>query len=251
MSAAMPEYMCWLCNCSKGETQIEQIMVSAGCVRCNRGASECKCRLTPAEQVQQGISNLNTWLCSEIGERNLSTTAAALLKAKTQEQMPKAPRVYEAFFNEFEEMAAGDPWVPLPRQDSFSIHSRTAGSLEDMMAMPLPRPKSSASIVDNDDGELMRVNLMNVQVNPHLQESAETAKSKRRGVHFEEKKEAKPERTGDILWHLIPEPTPPTDRKKFARRRSEDVVSMASIGSEDSTVSSAGRISQPNQVNRV
>lgn len=26
MSAAMPEYMCWLCNCSKGETQIEQIM---------------------------------------------------------------------------------------------------------------------------------------------------------------------------------------------------------------------------------
>jgi len=250
MSAAMPEYMCWLCNCSKGETQIEQIMVSAGCVRCNRGASECKCRLTPAEQVQQGISNLNTWLCSEIGERNLSTTAAALLKAKKEQMPQKAPRVYEAFFNEFEEMAASDPWVPLPRQDSsFSIQgSRTAGSLEDMMAMPLPRPKSSASIVDNDDGELLRVNLMNVQVNTDSQESAETAKSKRRGVHFEERKEAKPERRGDILWHLIPEPTPPTDRKKFARRRSEDVVSMASIGSEDSTVSSAGRT---NQVNRV
>eukprot|EP00434_Breviolum_minutum_P010067 symbB.v1.2.008880.t1/scaffold488.1/size197422/13 len=135
----MPEYMCWLCNCSKGETQIEQIMVSAGCVRCNRGASECKCRLTPAEQVQQGISNLNTWLCSEIGERNLSTTAAALLKAKKEQMPQKAPRVYEAFFNEFEEMAASDPWVPLPRQvrlvvmssptsDSFFFLARTAAS---------------------------------------------------------------------------------------------------------------------------
>ena len=64
---------------------------------------------------------------------------------------------------------------------------------QDMMAMPLPRPKSSAaalanyesklcmllcqslvafqmtqaSIVDNDDGELMRVNLINVQVGLH------------------------------------------------------------------------------------
>ena len=149
--------------------------------------------------------------------------------------------------NEFEEMAAGDPWVPLPRQDSsFSIQ----GSLEDMMAMPLPRPKSLASIVDNDDGEFVRVNLMNVQVNTHSQESAETAKFQRRGVHFEERKKAKLERRADILWHLIPEPTPPKDRKKFARRRSEDVVFVASIGSEDSTVSSAGRISQPNQVKK-
>lgn len=244
----MSDLVCWICNCNKGENrQVEQILVAAQCVRCGLGASECRCHLSSSEKVQQGIASLNEWLASEIGERKLSTTASALLKATTQEhsRSQKVPAVYEAFFVRFEDSPAiDDLWIPVPREDSkFSMRSRERG-LEDMG--PLPRPSSSTSLWD-DPGELVRESFRTVQVN---QEPPEMATPKRKGVHFEEREPEKPpERRGDILWHLLPEPAPPPDRKRFGRRnRSEDVMS---VGSEESTASSAGRNSQSDHWNRV
>eukprot|EP00435_Cladocopium_sp_Y103_P068769 s456_g32.t1 len=249
----MSDLACWICNCRKGDQQqIEQIVVSSQCVKCNLGASECRCHLSPSEKVQQGIASLNEWLCSEIGEKKLSTTAATLLKARTQEQsrVQKVQPVYEAFFIRFEDsQAIDDLWIPVPREDSrFSLRSGPKGGLEDMG--PLPRPTSSASLVDSDPGDLVRVSFRTLEVNQaQAPTMPETARTKRRGVHFEEEKPEKPpERRGDILWHLLPEPAPPPDKKRFGRRRSEDLVS---IGSEDSTASSAGRTSQPDQWKRV
>lgn len=233
---------CWFCYGAPGE-QVEHIL--AGCVRCGRGPSHCACRLTLAEQVQQGTTSLNEWLCSEIGDRQLNTAAAALLKAKAQDPpTTQEPQVYEAFFTSGQEkVAIEDPWVPLPREDSrASSRSRSLqrgyGTLEDMG--PLPRPKSSASLAD-EDGELVKVSLVNLQVNQPLQpDPVAVARSKRREVHFEEEKVA--ERTRDVLWHLLPDPTPPAQKKKvFRSRRSNSAEDVVSVNSEDSTVSSAGR----------
>lgn len=138
-----------------------------------------------------------------------------------------------------------DLWIPVPREDSrFSSRSGPKGGLEDLGALPRPSEASG----DSEPGELVRESFRTVQVN-QAPTTPEIATPKRRGVHFEEEKPEKPpERRGDILWHLLPEPAPPPDKKRFGRRRNEDVVS---IGSEDSTVSSAGRTSQPDQWNRV
>lgn len=243
----MSDLACWICDCRKGDhQQIEQILVSSQCVRCGLGPSECRCHLSSSEKVQQGVASLNEWLCSEHGERKLSSTAAALLKAKTQESRSQKVPVYEAVFIHFEDsQAMDDLWIPVPREDSrFSSRSGPKGGLEDLGALPRPSEASG----DSEPGELVRESFRTVQVN-QAPTTPEIATPKRRGVHFEEEKPEKPpERRGDILWHLLPEPAPPPDKKRFGRRRNEDVVS---IGSEDSTVSSAGRTSQPDQWNRV
>lgn len=242
----MSDLACWICDCRKGDhQQIEQILVSSQCVRCGLGPSECRCHLSSSEKVQQGVASLNEWLCSEHGERKLSSTAAALLKAKTQESRSQKVPVYEAVFMHFEDsQAMDDLWIPVPREDSrFSSRSGPKGGLEDLGALPRPSEASG----DSEPGELVRESFRTVQVNEAP--TPEIATPKRRGVHFEEEKPEKPpERRGDILWHLLPEPAPPPDKKRFGRRRNEDVVS---IGSEDSTVSSAGRTSQPDQWKRV
>eukprot|EP00913_Durusdinium_trenchii_P034682 g32444.t1 len=97
-----------------------------------------------------------------------------------------------------------------------------------------------ASLAD-EDGELVKVSLVNLQVNQPLQpDPVAVARSKRREVHFEEEKVA--ERTRDVLWHLLPDPTPPAQKKKvFRSRRSNSAEDVVSVNSEDSTVSSAGR----------
>mmetsp|Transcript_97352 Transcript_97352/g.231626 ORF Transcript_97352/g.231626 Transcript_97352/m.231626 type:complete len:239 (-) Transcript_97352:88-804(-) len=231
--------MSWSCRsicCGERETE-EQILLVAGCVRC--GQYHCNCQQNVNECVQQGVQQLNFWLSptDEQLPRNDVQKHFVGKDSTNREGAPvqvlTTPVVYTAYFGTAaEDLAAHDPWVPVPSEDSrlTAAMYRMEPTLEDPLRGPSGDLEAEAAAVTRGLADLQEVK--HTSVSP---------KATRRNVHFEEAKPA--ERTRDIPWHLLPEPAPPSEKKRVHRRRKSNEDCM-SVGSEDSTASS-GRMSPP------
>eukprot|EP00931_Biecheleriopsis_adriatica_P114983 TRINITY_DN90841_c0_g1_i1.p1 TRINITY_DN90841_c0_g1~~TRINITY_DN90841_c0_g1_i1.p1 ORF type:complete len:301 (+),score=68.27 TRINITY_DN90841_c0_g1_i1:80-982(+) len=201
-------------------------------------------------EAEDGVTQLDMWLASEIGDNQLTQAADAmltkamekgsykvlndlkLLKQGRGAQTPMQPSMQTVVSYPSREPTPRSPRSP--REPLLQSEARPAQST-------LSQVFSSAFDSETDQAAPLR--------EPSIQmEAPAPAEKAKRSVRFDEENLAihnldpppPPERRGDILWHLLPQPEPPPDRKRRivkGRRRNDETGSECSDGSDASNMS--------------
>lgn len=199
------------------------------------------------KEAEEGVTTLDQWLSSEIGDEKLSRTADELL-IKALRRAPqkdlndlRLTTGQDVGLRSLKAVRPSTPSTGRSSQELRSPHNSDASKLGPASAV------QDSSKLERHTYHALWEN--EEQLAPVLPPDAEQiAERTKRNVRFQEgvesrelsqdaEAEPRAERTGDILWHLLPENGPPASQKRRVpkgRRRNDDTASDCSDGSVSS-----------------